>query len=218
MMTKEELIQFEEEIKAIYLQGKIRAPVHFSRGNEEPLIRIFTNIRKEDWVFSTHRSHSAALLKGIPREWVKAEILASRSIHLNNAEYNFFTSAIVGGCLPIALGVAMAIKHYKQDRHVFVFIGDMTAETGIFHECQKYAIRNKLPVTFVIEDNGLSVNTPTQESWGLEDVHLENPKWNKTPVFFNDKEKTIKYKYERQMPHIGCGQWVTFHDLPEKKP
>ena len=151
------------------------------------MIEIFQNVKEDDWIFSTHRSHFHALLKGIPPEWIKKEILNNHSINLNNAKYKFFTSAIVGGCLPIALGVAMA------GARVWCFVGDMGAETGIFHECYKYARRNNLPITFVIEDNGLSVNTPTQEVWGG-----------------HDKENVIRYNYERTYPHVGSGVFVTF--------
>lgn len=193
-MNKQDLIQFEEEIKGLFLDGRIRAPVHLSRGNEEPLIEIFKQIRKEDWVFSTHRSHYHALLKGIDREWIRNEILAGRSIHLNNKEHNFFSSAIIGGCLPIALGVAMAINRKRSKRHVWVFVGDMGAETGIFHECTKYAAKHKLPITLVIEDNGLSTDTPTQLVWGRG----------------KGKASIMRYKYKRVFPHINCGQWVTF--------
>ena len=110
LFTKEELIAFEKEIEKEWLDGNIHAPVHFSGGNEEPLIQIFKEIKKNDWVFSTHRSHYHALLKGVPRNFVKSEILDCRSIHLNNKEHKFFTSAIVGGIVPIALGTALAIK------------------------------------------------------------------------------------------------------------
>lgn len=188
------LIKFEDEIKELYLSGKIRSPVHFCKGNEEHLIDIFRNVKEGDWIFSTHRSHYHALLRGIDREWLKQEIMENKSIHINNEKYNFFTSAIVAGALPIALGVAAGIKLEKSKEHVWIFVGDMAAETGIFYECVKYARRQNLPITFVVEDNGLSVNTPTQESWGKED----------------SGENVIRYKYERIYPHHGCGQWVTF--------
>lgn len=174
----EELIAFEEEIKELFLEAKVASPVHLSRGNEEQLIAIFENIRPEDWVFSNHRSHYHALLKGIPKEWLKREILANRSIHINNRMYKFFTSAIVGGVLPIALGVAMT------GQKVWVFVGDMAAETGIFHECVKYATSQNLPVSFVVEDNGFSVDTPTEKVW--------------------------RYSYEREFPHQGAGKFVIF--------
>lgn len=193
-VNKQELINFEEEIKDLFLEAKIRAPVHLSRGNEKPLIEIFKQIKREDWVFSTHRSHYHALLKGIDPQWVRNEILAGRSMHINNKEHDFLSSSLVAGCLPIALGVAMAIKRKRAKRHVWVFVGDMAAETGIFHECTKYAARHTLPITFVIEDNGLSTNTPTQLVWG---------KGKSAPDI-------IRYKYKRFFPHINVGTFVEF--------
>lgn len=193
-LTKEELIAFEDEIRDLYENAKINAPVHFSKGNEDELVDIFKFVKEEDWVFSTHRSHYHALLKGIDPEWLKNEILECRSIHLNNREKKFFTSAIVGGILPIALGTALALKLKNSKEHVWVFVGDMAAEMGIFYECVKYARRNDLPITFVVEDNGLSVDTPTQKCWGE----------------CNSDIKIIRYKYTRHFPHHGIGKWVTF--------
>ena len=190
-----ELIAFEEGIKDLYLAGKIHSPVHLSKGNEDALIEIFRKIKPEDWVFSTHRSHYHALLKGIPPEWLRAEILNNRSICIHNAEYKFFSSAIVAGCVPIALGVAAAIKRKALPEHAWVFVGDMAAETGIFQECTKYAAWYDLPITFVIEDNGWSVNTPTRETWGGYSMFSPNVK---------------RYKYDRYFPHHGVGKWVNF--------
>ena len=193
-MNRENLIGFEEEIKQLFLDKKIRSPVHLSVGSEAPLIKIFKNVKRGDWVFSTHRSHYHALLKDINRTWLKKEILENRSIHIYNKEHKFFTSAIMAGILPIAVGVAMALKRKKSKNKVWAFVGDMTAEMGMFHECTKYAARHNLPIIFVVEDNRLSVNTPTQEVWGES----------------NSKPKIIKYKYKRKYPHQGCGAWVVF--------
>lgn len=193
-MNREDLIKFEEEIKQLFLDGKIRAPVHLAVGSEDSLIGIFKKIKKDDWIFSTHRSHYHALLKGIDREWLKKEILEKRSIHIYNKEHKFFTSAIMGSILPIAVGVAMALKRKKVKNKVWAFVGDMAAEMGIFHECTKYAARHNLPIVFVVEDNGLSVNTPTQEMWGKS----------------KSRPKIIRYKYKRKYPHQGCGVWVVF--------
>ena len=176
--SKNDLISFEKEIADLFEQGKIHSPVHFSKGNEKELIDIFKHIKPSDWVFSNHRNHYHALLKGIPKEWLKEEILANRSITINNAEYHFFSSAIVGGILPIATGVAMA------GFTTWVFCGDMASETGIFHECVKYSMGHKLPIHFVVEDNGFSVNTPTEQVW--------------------------RYSYQRQLPHQGVGRFIIF--------
>jgi len=193
-MNKEDLIRFEDEIKELYLNAKIRSPVHLSGGNEEQLIEIFKNVKKGDWCFSTHRSHYHALLKGIPAEWLRNEILENRSIHINNKEHKFVSSAIVGGCLPIALGVAIAIKRKKLNNHVWIFIGDMAAEIGMFYECTKYAGRNELSITFVIEDNGLSVYTPTQDAWGTAEAQAH----------------IMRYAWKRAYPHHGVGRFVIF--------
>lgn len=193
-MEKDELISFETELKDVFLDAQIRAPIHLSGGNEDALIEIFNLIRKEDWVFSTHRSHYHALLKGIPKDWLKAEIIRGNSIHIMNKECKFFTSAIVGGICPIALGVAMAIKRRGETNTVWVFIGDMAAEAGITYECMKYARNFDLPIRFIIEDNGLSTNTPTKEVWGGSSL-------------FPD---ALGYKYKRVYPHINIGTHVIF--------
>lgn len=205
-MTKDELIQFEEEIKGIYLAGKIKAPIHLSVGSEEPLIGIFKDVKPEDWVLSTHRSHYHALLKGVPPDLVKAEILAGRSIHLNFKEYNFLASAIVGGIAPIAVGVAMAMKMRGEKRKAWCFLGDMAFEMGIVYESIKYARNHNLPVCFVVEDNGLSTNTPTRLVWGIKDDPVEGivelERW--------ETGKIIRYVYQRRFPHSGAGQFVRF--------
>jgi len=186
-------MKFEKEIIDLFLDKQIRAPVHLSDGNEEQLIEIFEDVDENDWVFSTWRSHYHALLHGIDPVWLKREILAGRSISVTSKYPKFFSSAIVGGILPIAVGVSVTIKRDGDKEHVWVFVGDMTAETGIYHETYQYAKRHELPMTFVIEDNGLSTNTPTQKVWGGG----------------NDID-TVDYSYDTRYPHVGIGQWVEF--------
>ena len=195
MINKKDLIDFELEIKKIYEAGKIKAPIHLSGNNEDSLISIFKKIKKNDWVFSTWRNHYHALLKGIPVNWLKKEIIAGRSMGINNIKYQFYSSAIVAGTIPIALGVAKALKLKKKKQKAWVFIGDMTFETGMFHECYKYAKNHKLPLKFVVEDNNLSTNTPTNKVW---------VKKSKIP------KDVIYYKYKRKYPHHGTGGWVLF--------
>lgn len=192
-MECKDLVAFEEEIKELFEAGKIRAPIHLSVGSEGQLIEIFQDIRPQDWVFSTHRNHYHALLKGIPPDWLKREILAGRSMHINSRKHKFMTSSIVGGCLPIAVGIAMAIKTKQLNEHAYIFIGDMASKTGMMHECCLYSQHNNLPITFIIEDNGYSVNTPTHDIWGYKDNGLIR-----------------YYSYEREYPHAGVGKFVTF--------
>ena len=193
--NEEELIHFENKIVESWDAGKIRGPVHLSGGNEKPLIEIFKRISENDWVFSTWRSHYHALLKGVSPDWLETEILEGRSITIVNKDEKFYSSAIVGGILPIAVGVAMSNKMKGIDETVWCFVGDMTFETGTFMENYKYAKNFDLPINFVVEDNGVSTNTPTINAW------------NKKTEIPND---VIWYEYEKQWPHYGTGKWVIF--------
>ena len=193
-LTPKDLRAFTNEVKELFNSGQIHSPVHLSAGNESELIEIFKEVKPTDWVFSTHRSHYHALLRGIPREWLREQILQNRSMHINSKEHRFFTSAIVGGACPIALGVALGIKRRSGPEHVWCFVGDMAAKTGIFYESARYAGGFDLPITFVVEDNGFSVNTPTAESWGLQPLN----------------GKVRYYEYTRLLPHSGTGRWIAF--------
>lgn len=194
-MTAEELIAFEADIAACFERGEIRGPVHLSGGNEEQLIEIFRDVKRTDWVFSTWRSHYHALLHGVPPEKLKAHILNGPSMNINFPEHRFLTSAIVGGILPIACGVAAGIKRAGGSEKVWCFVGDMAASIGVYHEASQYADRQGLPIRFVVEDNGMSTNTPTAATWGSEFFHIRQQRY---------------YCYNRTQPHVGIGKWVTF--------
>ena len=194
-MNKKKLIEFENRIKRIYEKGRIKSPIHLSGNNEEQLIKIFKKIGKSDWVFSSWRNHYHALLKGISPKWLEKEIINGRSMGINNLKKKFYSSAIVGGIIPIAMGVAKSIKLMKKKNKVWVFIGDMTYETGIFHECYKYCKNFNLPIKFIVEDNNMSTNSPTDLTW---------KKKSKKP------KDIIYYKYKRKFPHHGTGGWVLF--------
>jgi TPP-dependent pyruvate/acetoin dehydrogenase alpha subunit len=217
MMTKEELIAFERDIADIFEDGKIRAPVHLSKGNEDVLINIFSLINPNDWVFSTWRSHYHALLHGVSPERVKEEILKGNSITLSFPEHNFYTSAIVGGIPPIAVGTAIALKRSQTDRKVWCFVGDMGATTGIFYESYQYAIGHNLPIMFVIENNLHSTNVPTGFAWERDaewkkryDRFPFSVAMGKYGELFRRGKKMIVYYYEKEYPHHGSGKFVTF--------
>ena len=200
MWDKKKLILFEEKIASLFNKGKIRAPVHLYYGNEIEIINIFKKIKKNDWVFCSWRSHYQCLLKGVPEKKLINEIMKSKSISLCFPEYKIYSSAIVGGNIPIAVGTAMAIKRKKSKNKVYCFMGDMTSETGIAHETIKYSINKKLPIHFIIEDNSKSVCTDTRKTWSLKNLTFEKTK-NKFITF---------YKYKLKYPHAGAGKRVQF--------
>lgn len=191
-MTADDLRAFEARVAAAFEAKEVRGPIHLSGGNEEELIGIFAAVQRDDYVFSTYRSHYHALLHGLDQEWLMAEIRAGRSMNIAWPG-RFFSSAIVAGCLPIAVGVAAAFKRQVSTRQVWCFVGDMAASTGAFNEAHRYARGHDLPITFVVEDNGLSCDSPTEECWGR-----------------GVREKSLGYGYERQHPHVGMGKFIQF--------
>ena len=199
-MTKEELIEFENRIAQQFNEGKIRSPVHLYYGNENELIKIFEEVKPQDWVFCSWRSHYQCLLKGVPEKEVEKKILDGLSISLCFPKYNVYSSAIVGGVIPIAVGTAMSIKRNDEDSKVYCFIGDMTSETGIAHESIKFSIQHNLPIKFIIEDNQKSVCTETRDVWNESKITYEGV--NNDYIYY--------YKYETKYPHAGAGVRVQF--------
>lgn len=210
--TKQQLIDFETYIADCFNEGKIKAPVHLYYGNEDQMIEVFKNVKDEDWVFCTWRSHYQCLLKGVPPEILKKDILAGKSITLCYPDYRVYSSAIVTGSIPIATGRAFDIKRKNESNHVWCFVGDMAAETGAFYENHKYAVNLDLPITYIIEDNGKSVCTITKEVWSnpkhsFEDKIIYAPPG---PTHTLSRPKIIYYKYETKYPHAGAGKRIQF--------
>lgn len=197
-MTKDDLIAFEEGIASDFNNGLIRYPIHLDNGNEDALIDIFKSVKPQDYIFVSWRGHYKALLKGVPPEELRAAIHRGESMALRFDQYRVYGGAIVGGMVPIALGTAMAIKRSGADEHVWCFLGDMTACTGIALESIAYSDAHKLPLKWVVEDNGKSVCTSTLEVWNGQ----------KPFEIFN--ENIIVYSYLSKYPHAGAGSRVQF--------
>ena len=206
MITKQELIDFETEIGERFNNREIRAPIHLYYGVEDQIMQVFNGIDiKNDWVCCTWRNHYQALLKGVPKDLLRSEILAGRSMVLNLPEYKFVCSSIVGGIPSIATGLALAAKLRNTGEHVWCWAGDMSAETGAWHEAYKYSVNHRLPITFVVEDNGLAVESPTDKIWGRTvPYYANNADW------YQDTN-LIYYRYQNtRYPHAGAGVRVQF--------
>jgi len=194
LLTKNDLIEFEDDIAKTFNEGKIRAPIHLSSDNEDEMINIYKGIKKDDWVCGAWRNHYMCLLKGVPPEELKKRILRGKSMVMCIKEHNIVCSSIVGGIASIATGIAWGLKMNKSPNRVWCFVGDMSYRTGACHEAYEYARGHNLPITWVIEDNGLSVETPTTKAWGeypMANIHY--------------------YKYQnKKYPHAGAGKRITF--------
>lgn len=197
-MTANDLILFERDIADCFNSKLIRSPIHLYSGNEDQMIEVFRDVRPEDWVCCSWRSHYQCLLKGVPPETVKTAILNGKSIALCFPEYRVISSAIAGGIVPIALGLAFSIRRRGQKNRVFCFMGDMTSEMGISYECMKYAFTFNLPIRFIVEDNGTATYTPTSQAWGTE-ARIAKTFPNVT-----------YYQYTSEYPHSGAGIHVDF--------
>lgn len=197
--TPEELVEFETRVAETFNSGVIKSPVHLYDGNENQVIEVFKNVKDEDWIFCTWRSHYQCLLKGVPQERLMADIVSGKSITLCYPDYNIYSSAIVTGSIPIATGVALDIKRKNQSNHVWCFVGDMASETGTFFENYKYALNHDLPITFVIEDNNKSVCTDTRKVWNSKEL-----------AFNSNEKKIIYYNYQSKYPHAGAGKRIQF--------
>lgn len=197
--TKEELIDFETRVADTFNSGLIKSPVHLYDGNEEQIINVFENIKDDDWIFCTWRSHYQCLLKGVPQDILMQDIISGKSITLCYPDFNIYSSAIVTGSIPIATGVALDIKRKNQDNHVWCFVGDMASETGTFFENYKYALNHDLPITFIVEDNNKSVCTDTRKVWNTTNL-----------AFSTNENKIIYYSYQSKYPHAGAGKRIQF--------
>ena len=171
-------------------------------------MRVFEKIdTANDWVCATWRNHYQALLKGVPEDVLRERILAGKSMVMNLPEYKFICSSIVGGIPSIASGLALAAKLKGSKEHVWCWTGDMSANTGAWSEAYRYSVAQQLPITFVVEDNGLSVLTPTAEVWGSGNWYL--PTTEKCDWY--EGTNLIYYRYENnKYPHAGAGIRVQF--------
>jgi pyruvate dehydrogenase E1 component alpha subunit len=208
-MDKSQLIKFEKEIGDMFNNKLIKSPIHLYSGNEDFIIEIFNEIDKEnDWVCCTWRNHYQGLLKNIPKEEFKNNIVKGKSMVAMMPDYKFICSSIVGGIPSIAAGIAFSIKLQNKSNKVWCWVGDMSAETGAFHEAYKFSVNHDLPITFIVEDNKKSVCTPTDTVWGRSTPYFLGKEYTtgilKQPKLYYYQYTNIKY------PHSGAGKRVQF--------
>ena len=195
LLTRNDLLKFEEKMKGLWEDGRLPYMVHFSGGNEDQLIDIFKEVKEDDWVFSSHRSHYHYLLKGGSPERLEKLISSGHSVQILDKNLNFYSSGIVAGCPGIATGVALGLKKRNSPAKVWCFVGDGAEDEGHFYEAVRYTEGWDLPCTFVIEDNNRSIETPKPERYGSSEMN-----WNPKVV--------RRYNYSPTYPHTGTGGWI----------
>lgn len=155
--------RFEEAVAELLERGEIHCPCHLYIGQEAVAVGVCSALQRDDWVFSTHRSHGHYLAKhgaptGLMAELFCREGGCSRgrggSMHIADLEAGLPGScAIVGGTIPLAVGAAYKFKQEGNGRVVVVFMGDGAACEGVFYESLNLASIWEAPILFVLENN-----------------------------------------------------------------
>ena len=163
----------EEAISTRYVEQEMRCPVHLSIGQEAAAAGVCLALETRDKVFSTHRSHAHYLSKGGDLRKMLAEIYGKAtgciggrggSMHIMDLDVNMVASIpIVGSCIPLAVGSALADSLDGRDDVSIAYLGDASVEEGVFHESANFAKLRNLPVLFVCENNLYSVYTQLHE-------------------------------------------------------
>lgn len=198
-MNRDDLIRFEDTVAEMFNRGELPFPIHLSDGNEDGVIEAFETINENDWVCGSWRMHYQCLMHGVSVDDMMRALIRGESISLCFPERRIVSSAIVGGILPIAVGIAMSIQRRSGSELVHCWLGDMTARTGIFHECRQFARGHDLPIRWIVEDNQISVCTPTSAAWGVIESNISVV-----------RDDIFRYSYTSKYPHAGAGVRIQF--------
>jgi pyruvate dehydrogenase E1 component alpha subunit len=176
-----EIRRFEEKIVSVYSDQDMKTPVHLYLGEEAVAAGTCANLRREDYVFSTHRSHGHYLAKGGDMKRLMAELYGrttgcSRgkggSMHVVDPEVGVCGStAIVGGNIPLSVGAALAFAMQKKKRVAVAFFGDGAVDEGTFHEGLNFAALKRLPVIFVCENNFYATHSHQSKRQPHDHIH-----------------------------------------------
>ena len=162
--------RFEEITAEIYPSDRIKSPVHLAIGQEQVAVAVCDTLTPSDWVGGSYRSHAMYLAKGGDMAQMMAEMYGKTtgccrgkggSMHVIAPEAGVMgTSAVVGTQLPGAAGYALAARHAGQGQVVAVFMGDGATEEGCYYETLNFAALHRLPLLFVVENNGYAIHEP----------------------------------------------------------
>ena len=170
----------ENTVAESITKKEVGCPCHLYSGEEAIAAGICANLRKDDWIYSSHRSHGHYIAKGGSIDELMAEVYCRQtgaskgrggSMHLSSPEVGFpGSSAIVSGTISLAVGSALAFKIMKTDRIAASFFGDGAADEGVFYESLNLAALYKLPILFVCENNLYSTHLPITKCLADQDL------------------------------------------------
>ena len=180
--------RFEERTAEAYAMGRIGGFCHLYIGQEAVSTGTISTLRDDDYIITTYRDHGQALARGMSPRSIMAELFGkidgcSRgkggSMHLFDRNLNFLGGhGIVGGHVPLATGVAFAIKYRGGDQVCICFMGESVVNTGAFHEALNMAGLWKLPVVYIIENNRYGMGTALERASAIHDIYERGAAYN----------------------------------------
>jgi len=175
-----EIRHFEEKVYELYGQNLVPGTIHLYAGQEAVAVGVCANLRREDYIVSTHRGHGHCIAKGADLKKVMAEILGKKtgyckgkggSMHIADFSVGILgATGVVGAGIPIAAGAGLSIKLRGTDQVVACFFGDGASNQGTFHEGINMAAIWKLPVLFVCENNLYAMGTRQSKVMLIENI------------------------------------------------
>ena len=172
--------RFEDKCAELYTQEKIRGFLHLYDGEEAVAVGVIPVLEARDRIVATYREHGHALVRGVPMRAVLAEMYGKQegcsrgrggSMHLFDRATNFYGgNAIVGGGLPLAIGLALADRMRRETIVTACFFGEGAVAEGEFHESLNLAALWGLPVLFVCENNLYAMGTALSLSESETDI------------------------------------------------
>lgn len=172
--------KFEERVSQLFAEGEIPGFVHLYLGEEAIAVGVCSNLRKDDFITSTHRGHGHLIAKGGNPRLMMAELFGKRtgyckgkggSMHIADLDLGILgANGIVGGGIPIAVGAAYSAYLRGTSQVTVTFFGDGASNKGVFHEAINMSSAWSLPVVFVCENNQFGVSTRISRITNVEDL------------------------------------------------
>ena len=171
---------FEETVDDLFARGLVHGTMHLSVGQEASAVGSIFALNKEDYILSTHRGHGHCIAKGADIDLMMAEFMGKEtgycrgrggSMHIADMEgRNLGANGVVGGGIPLAVGVGLSLKMRRSDEIVMGFFGDGAANQGCFHEALNMAAIWSLPIVYVCENNQYGMSMSTRRALAIERI------------------------------------------------
>ncbi len=201
--------RFEEKAGQAYGLKKIQGFCHLYIGQEAVVVGINEALKETDWVMTGYRDHVHPLVRGADAGMLMAELFGrdsgyskgkGGSMHFFDVEHGFYGGyGIVGGQIPLAAGMAFASKYRNEDRVVVCSFGDAAANQGAMHETFNMAVKWKLPVLYVVEQNKYGMGTDIARVSSVPDIHKRAPGWAMRGESVNGQDVVEVYEKVKEL-------------------